>query len=151
MSLKWGLSNQQREFRSQFKWFFFINCLLLMKWTCELHFGMFLGVILVHLTFGQSHWWDLMGVASDSRRHKLRAKSLMFWLLESFCHLFHNVPWAIGIGVLCICMLWYWALQLCILVGFSVMVSISCKEKSPWWGVKITLICGYKNKYLECS
>ena len=33
---------------------------------------------------------------------------------------------------------------------FSVMVSICCQQKFPWWGVKTTFICSYKDKCFEC-
>lgn len=51
----------------------------------------------VQLMFGQLCWWDFMCVASGStRRHKLRAVSLVLWLLQSFHHLSGRVPWALG-------------------------------------------------------
>lgn len=63
---------------------------------------------------------------------------------------------------------WGWALQGNLFsafwsVGFSLMVSICYEEMFLfffffffeemflWWGVRLTLICGDKNKYLECS
>ena len=29
--------------------------------------------------------------------------------------------------------------------------SFYCKEKFPWWGVRTTLLCGLKDRYLECN
>lgn len=37
----------------------------------SIQFRMVIGVILVQLTFAQSHWRDLNGIASDRRRHDL--------------------------------------------------------------------------------
>lgn len=34
---------------------------------------------------------------------------------------------------------------------FSVTLSIYCKEKCPWWGVKTSLVCGCRDKYLHCN
>lgn len=36
------------------------------------------------------------------------------------------------------------------MLWFSVIMSICFKEKFPCWGVRITFICGYEDKYLEC-
>lgn len=33
---------------------------------------------------------------------------------------------------------------------FSGMFSVYCKKKFPWRGVRVTLICGYEDKYLYC-
>lgn len=62
--------------------------------------GMLIGVILVQLIIGQSCWRDFLSVASDIiRRHNLTSKLLLLWLLQSLCPLFHNVPRALGAGV----------------------------------------------------
>lgn len=54
-----------------------------------------MGVALVQLTVGQSHWWELMSTASDvTRRHSLTLNFLILWL-----SLFHNVPWAYAMGL----------------------------------------------------
>lgn len=35
-------------------------------------------------------------------------------------------------------------------LGFSLMVSVCCKKKLPRRDVRTTLICGYKDKCLDC-
>jgi hypothetical protein len=51
-----------------------VLCVRLRLCGCSLvHFGAFIVVILGQLPFVESHWWDLMGVVSDSiRRHHFR-------------------------------------------------------------------------------
>lgn len=63
------------------------------------HFFISIGVTL-KVIFGQSYWWDFMGVTSDiSRRHSYTEKSLKFCLLESFCS--YYIPWVLGIRLVC--------------------------------------------------
>lgn len=51
------------------------------------HFDMPIGDIL----FRQLCLWDLMGAVSDiTRRYSLTENCMIFWLLQSFCHLFHD-------------------------------------------------------------
>lgn len=70
----------------------------------------------------------------------------------------HKIPWALGEGVFCRCIHRIRTPQLCILIDcgflhfdwlwFSVVISVCCKEKFPWWGVRRLLTCGCKNKCL---
>lgn len=94
-----------------------------------------------------------LGVASDIPwRHDITANVLMLWPLQLFCPIFHNVPWASGAGVLWMhpfvpgstTLPFDW-------LRFSVLLFLYCKEKFLWWVLRSTLICGYKNKYLEYS
>lgn len=58
----------------------------------SIQFGMSIGIILAGYTFGQSCWWDFMGVSSDiTRRHSLIANSMILYLLV-FLLLFCNFP-----------------------------------------------------------
>lgn len=79
-----------------------------------------------------------MGVASDiTRRHSLSA--------SLFSSLFYSVPWALGVAAVLGSIAAFW------LVVDSVMVSICCKDRFPWWGVTTTLLCRFKGKHFECS
>lgn len=51
--------------------------------------GMFIGIYLVQLTFGQSFWWDFMSIAFDiARTYTLTVNSLIPWLLQP-----HPLQW----------------------------------------------------------
>lgn len=71
-------------------------------------------------------------------------------LILELCSLFSNVLWALGsgdvfqmyrlgLGSTTLHFDWLW---------FSVMVCVA--KRSPWWGVRTTLICPYESNYLEC-
>jgi len=54
-----------------------------------IHGDMSIVVVIVHLTFGKSCWWDVMGLRSDIiRRHNPTANFLILCLLRSFGFLF---------------------------------------------------------------
>lgn len=50
-----------------------------------------------------------------TRRHNLKANSLVLWLLQSFYPLIHNVPWTLGVVVFHKCSHCDWPQQLCTL------------------------------------
>lgn len=56
-------------------------------------------LLLIHLIFRQSCWWDILGVASDiTRRPSLTTNSLVLWLLPSFQPLLYSDSWALVCG-----------------------------------------------------
>lgn len=116
-------------------------------------FGM--SAALPHYAHAQTFiWWNFMGAASDiPGRHHLSTNSLMLWLVQPFYQCFSNELWALGAGVFCWCIHWCWAPQHCLFSwsSFPQMARVYCKEKSPWWLVRTTVICERKDKYFECS
>lgn len=60
-----------------------------------IQFSISVGVILVQPMFRQLYWCGLIGVTSDvTRRHNCTLYSMILWL-------FHNVPWALSVGLFC--------------------------------------------------
>lgn len=86
-----------------------------------------------------------MGVISyiTSRKKNLTANSLIFWLLQFFCPLFSNVPQALGYRVILDVSTGLGStvlhFNLLCFIYFFVVISICCKEKFPWYGMKATL------------
>ena len=106
------------------------------------------------LLFRQAYWWDLIGKASDiSRRCNPTANSLFLGFLTRFLSHLLQCLCALGVGVV----LYVYPLWLCSttlhfnFVWTSILVSICCRENISWWQVRATLICEYKDKYLEHS
>lgn len=59
------------------------------------YFGMSIGVILTSDSqIGDTLWVYLLTFLEDN----LTENSLVFWTLESFYSVFHNVPWALDAG-----------------------------------------------------
>ena len=117
------------------------------------HINVRLGVAAVQVLFKQSCWCNFMDGCSfsvSSKRWNLTVKFLSF--VQSFCpySVMFPEPWVQELCVLCVTRGWVPHDHL-IGCGFSVMVSICCKEKFLLRGVRATFICGSEDKYLECS
>ena len=101
-------------------------------------------------------WYCGCNFANISRRLSLTANFLIFCYLQSF-FFFHTFCWLPSMEEL----LQIYQLELDTLHSFVLCHFISCvflqwsqsiaKEMFLWWDVRPILICGYKNKYLECS
>lgn len=78
-----------------------------------IYFGKFIGVNLVHLTSNNAFWVQLLMLQGDK---KLTANFHRLWLLKSFCPLFSNIPWVLGVEVAFRSFHWGWAPQLDILI-----------------------------------
>lgn len=78
---------------------------------------------LVSMQFKQPYCWDVMGTALCHVEKRLAAGVLILWLTHLLSS-FHDVPWALGIGV---------ALQLCPLgIGTSLILDITFPITCFW-------------------
>lgn len=104
--------------------------------------------------FRQPHCWYFMSTTSQPYTEDcLTADSLVLKLQQSFHPFFHDLLWVLGAGVV-LPMYRLWLLSCSLDFGqfwLSAIVSVCCKMKLLWWGVADTLMCGYKDQYLEYS
>lgn len=122
----------RRHYFSQFQHSFpacdFLSWADISSWASLFNISMSIS-ILVHFIFKLACWWDFTDETPDiPRRYSLTINSFIFWLLQSFW------PWFLSLrcrscieassvrAVLHNCEFW-------VVVFFSVMVSIFCKEK----------------------
>lgn len=71
-------------------------------------------------------------------------------LAPSSCHLFCDVFWARAAGMVLYLLWWVSTMSGSLYFGqmrLSVVVSVCCREKLLWWGVRARIICGHQGKF----
>lgn len=115
-----------------------------------IHFSMFIGVVSVQLTFGQSCWYNWMCKDHDiAKRQNLTLCSLILRLLYSFCLLFYNGPCDLGTAVV----MWIYPLglssTLCILIGCGFLLLSPSVAKKIFLGEETSFTCKCNRVFID--